>query len=75
MYSPEDDLNNDGIIDSIEHSIKVLRLKDQIVLDIDQHIKNEYLMKFRREVDFHHKAFYRFEKAYRLGKKQPHKKE
>jgi hypothetical protein len=29
---------------------------------------------FRKEVDFHHKVAYRFEKAYRLGKKQQQKK-
>jgi len=28
-----------------------------------------YLKLFRKEVDFHHKVAYRFEKAYRLGKK------
>jgi len=28
---------------------------------------------FQKEVDFHHKVAYRFEKAYRLGKKQPDK--
>ena len=33
------------------------------------------MMKFRKEVDFHHKVAYRFEKAYRLSKKQPHKKQ
>jgi len=27
----------------------------------------------RKEVDFHHKVAFRFEKAYRLGKKQPEK--
>jgi len=33
------------------------------------------MAKFRKEVDFHHKVAYRFEKAYRLGKKQPSKKQ
>ena len=32
-------------------------------------IKDHYLKVFRKEVDFHHKVAYRFEKAYRLGKK------
>ena len=32
------------------------------------------MTKFRKEVDFHHKVAYRFEKAYRLGKKQSSKK-
>jgi len=31
------------------------------------------MAKFRKEVDFHHKVAYRFEKAYRLGKKTPHR--
>jgi len=29
----------------------------------------------RGEVDIHHKVAFRFEKAYRLGKKQPEKEE
>ena len=32
------------------------------------------MQKFRKEVDFHHKVAYRFEKAYRLGKNQPQKR-
>ncbi len=32
-------------------------------------IKEAYVSKFRKEVDFHHKIAYRFEKAYRLRKK------
>ena len=31
--------------------------------------REKYLKVFRKEVDFHHKVAYRFEKAYRLGKK------
>jgi len=34
-------------------------------------IREYYLNLFSTEVDFHHKMAYRFEKAYRLGKKQP----
>ena len=30
---------------------------------------NHYLGVLKKEVDFHHKIAYRFEKAYRLGKK------
>lgn len=52
-----------------------MKLKDQIMDEVDEKIKNEYLLKFRKEVDFHHKVFYRYEKAYRLGKKQPQKKQ
>jgi len=32
-------------------------------------VYNNYMTLFRKEVDFHHKIAYRFEKAYRLGKK------
>lgn len=32
------------------------------------------MLRFRKEVDFHHKVAYRYEKAYRLSKKQPQKK-
>jgi hypothetical protein len=38
-------------------------------------IKEHYLRRFRKEVDFHHKIAYRFEKAYRLGKKMTEKKQ
>ena len=31
--------------------------------------RQKYISIFRKEVDFHHKIAYRFEKAYRLGKK------
>lgn len=42
---------------------------------MDDKIKEDYLKKFRKEVDFHHKVAYRFEKAYRLGKKMTLKKQ
>ena len=35
---------------------------------------DNYMNQFRKEVDFHHKIAYRFEKAYRLGKKSDGKK-
>ena len=73
-YDQEDDLNGDGVIDDFENDVKVTKLKGQIQGNFEEYVKNDYLQKFRREVDFHHKVFYRFEKAYRLGKKQPHKK-
>lgn len=41
----------------------------------DDDIKEHYLQRFRKEVDFHHKIAYRFEKAYRLGKKMSDKKQ
>ena len=64
-----DDLNGDGIIDEMEQQIKVITMKDTIRDKIDDKVRNEYLAKFRKEVDFHHKVAYRFEKCYRLGKK------
>jgi hypothetical protein len=38
-------------------------------------MREHYLKRFRKEVDFHHKVAYRFEKAYRLGKKMTEKKQ
>jgi len=38
-------------------------------------VKQHYLKLFRKEVDFHHKIAYRFEKAYRLGKKMNDRKQ
>jgi hypothetical protein len=38
-------------------------------------VKEHYYNVFRKEVDFHHKIAYRFEKAYRLGKKAGEKKQ
>lgn len=38
-------------------------------------MREHYLRRFRKEVDFHHKVAYRFEKAYRLGKKMSEKKQ
>ena len=73
-FGEEDDINQDGKIDQVEHQIKVIKLKDDIRDDLDEKIRDEYMQKFRKEVDFHHKVAYRFEKAYRLGKKQPHKR-
>tara|TARA_B110000285_G_scaffold87368_1_gene100145 strand:+ start:757 stop:918 length:162 start_codon:yes stop_codon:yes gene_type:complete len=41
---------------------------------MEDKIVEDYLKIFRKEVDFHHKVAYRFEKAYRLGKHQSVKK-
>ena len=69
-YNESDDLNNDGVIDPIERNIKILKLRTKIMDKMDEEIRMEYLSKFRKEVDFHHKVFYAFEKTYRLVKKQ-----
>jgi len=73
-FHESDDLSNDGRINKVEEQIKVIKLKDEILENLDDKIKEKYLLKFRKEVDFHHKVAYRFEKAYRLGKKHGHKK-
>jgi len=52
----------------------VIKRKDEIREELDVKIRDEYMDKFRKEVDFHHKVAYRFEKSYRLGKKHAHKK-
>lgn len=49
-------------------------IKENIKEQMNDQIKEDYLKKFRKEVDFHHKVAYRFEKAYRLGKKMSSKK-
>ena len=49
-------------------------VKDVVKDDLDEKIRQDYISKFRKEVDFHHKVAYRFEKAYRLGKKEQSKK-
>lgn len=43
--------------------------KDKEVEEVDERARREWLIKFRKEVDFHHKVAYRYEKVYRLGKK------
>ena len=41
----------------------------------EQGVKEHFLKRLRAEVDFHHKVAYRFEKAYRLGKKMTERKQ
>ena len=43
-------------------------MKQDVAEEDDGAIREEYMQKFRKEVDFHHKVAYRYEKAYRLGK-------
>jgi len=73
-FNQEDDLDGNGNIDEIEQKIKVNNIKADMRDQVDENVRNQYLAKFRKEVDFHHKVAYRYEKAYRLGKKQPQKK-
>jgi len=47
---------------------------DKIHNVFEDKVKEDYLKIFRKEDDFHHKVAYRFEKAYRLGKKMSVKK-
>ena len=73
-YTSDDDLNQDGVIDSVEAMIKVQTLKDGIIDKLDTRVKAEYTQKVKKEVDFHHKVAYRFEKCFRLGKEHLNKK-
>ena len=50
-------------------------MKDKSRGEPDEKVREECLAKFRKEVDFHHKVAYRYEKAYRLVKKWPEKKQ
>lgn len=54
--------------------MKVNQIEDEIKDEIQDKIRGDFLKIFRKEVDFHHKVAYRFEKAYRLGKKMSLKK-
>ena len=74
-YNESDDLNHDGVIDNLEQQIKVMGLRENIRGAINGQVKEEYLRKFRKEVDFHHKVAYRYEKAYRLGKQDIKKRQ
>jgi hypothetical protein len=73
-FGPEDDINHDGRIDQVEHQLKINQMKDDIRDEIDEKVRDDYMNMFRKEVDFHHKVAYRFEKAYRLGKKKSQKR-
>lgn len=66
-FAPEDDIDGDGKIDENELAVKVYKIEENIHDKMDDKIKEDYLKKFRKEVDFHHKVAYRFEKDYRLG--------
>ena len=62
------------MIDEMELNLKVMNMKDQIKDMMNEKIRDEYLAKFRKEVDFHHKVAYRFETCYRLGRKHTDKR-
>mmetsp|Transcript_12394 Transcript_12394/g.19345 ORF Transcript_12394/g.19345 Transcript_12394/m.19345 type:complete len:217 (+) Transcript_12394:2029-2679(+) len=63
----------DALTENIKSVMNGGKSFDQYERDSDAsalvQIKEAYLSKFRKEVDFHHKIAYRFEKAYRLRKK------
>lgn len=66
------DRNEDTLRPIVSKREEGLELKDFGAGDHkDKHdeIHDNYMNIFRKEVDFHHKVAYRFEKAYRLGKK------
>ena len=65
-----DDDEEDIGIPMRKNTIQVLSATDAAgAKDLKNEVKEHYLRMFRKEVDFHHKIAYRFEKAYRLGKK------
>ena len=66
-FGDEIDINKNNKVDHIEDQLK--NNQDEGAHDVDGKIRQDYMIKFRKEVDFHHKVAYRFEKAYRLGKK------
>jgi len=70
--------DEDGNVTLNEHSERNLLENDydkkSAATAIVQEQRDQYLKVFRKEVDFHHKVAYRFEKAYRLGKKMPDRK-
>ena len=74
-YSAADDLDGDGLIDPVEAIIKINDKRQEIQEIVENRIKREYLSKFKKEVDFHHKIAYKYERAFRLGKKNPEKQQ
>ena len=68
-YTSKDDLNKDGRIDKLEAQLKVIDMKDNIANQLKGGIQVDYKKAEKKEVDFHHKVAYRFEKSYRLIKK------
>lgn len=54
--------------------MKIAGLQDDIAVKVNDNVRETYLKKFMKEVDFHHKVAYRFEKAYRMLKKYPERK-
>lgn len=60
-------------MNKIDQQVKVLNINEAIRNAKDENMRQQFLKKFRDEVDFHHKVCYRFEKAYRLGKELMYK--
>ena len=63
---------NQTQVDTIHKTAKSVFSKRD---DESKQLKSFYIQHFSKEVDFHHKVAYRFEKAYRLGKKMQAKKQ
>ena len=66
--APKYEINSNN--DPFELMDRIVEVKD----GLEDKIKEDYLKTFRKQVDFHHKVAYRFEKVYRLGKKTSVKK-
>lgn len=58
-------------MDPIEHRILMMKRQAENKNEAGDKSPRKYdnISMWRKEVDFHHKVFYRFEKAYRLTKK------
>lgn len=70
-----DDFGGEDKSDGGGGQLKKLATKTSLELRQEkEEVREAYLRKFRKEVDFHHKVAYRFEKSYKLGKKSPSKK-
>ena len=72
-----DTIDEESSLESNEGN-KINRLEEELMVNANKSVssesegdilRQEYLDKIKKEVDFHHKVAYRFEKAYRLGKR------
>lgn len=71
-YDPDIEKVKDQVVENLELQVKRMNMQEVIKNIDDKQLREHYIKKFRKEVDFHHKVCYRFEKAYRLGKEQSH---
>lgn len=67
-YDPDIERMKDQVVENLDLQVKRMNMQEVIKNIDDKTLREIYIKKFRKEVDFHHKVCYRFEKAYRLGK-------